>query len=167
MVDDKLNISDKFFNHEQFVYKDLKENKDVEKTDIGVMFLFGIKIIGNDKTKLYFANRFGMKNVSDRFSKVVLKESGSNNYYLTHYRFKVSPLYSYNPSLEFDYTPNDHPVSYFIYSGIYFQYYSCLTQVDIIDVKNLALGFPISTENRYINLSTTFMAGIGLRVSLW
>lgn len=167
MVDDKFIISDNFYNLEQFVYKDLKENKDIENTDLGVMFLFGVNIVGNERTKLYFSNRLGMKNVSDRLSKVVLKESGSNNYYLANYRFKVSPLLVYNPSLELEYAPFDQQVSCFIYSGLYFQQYSCLTQVDIINSKDIEFNYPVSTERRYISLSTTIMTGIGLRVSIW
>lgn len=167
MVDEKKTISDNFYNLEQFVYKDLKENKEIKNTDLGIMFLFGIKIVGNERTKLYFSNRFGMKNVSDRFSKVVLKESGGNNYYLANYRFKVSPLLVYNPSLELEYSPLDQQVSCFIYSGLYFQQYSCLTQVDIINSKDIEFNYPVSTDRRYISLSTTIMTGIGLRVSIW
>ncbi len=167
MVDDKYSITDNYYNHEQFVFADLKNKNSESYNDIGFSFLFGMKIVGNDKLRLNLMNRLGMKNVSTRTSNVVLKEDGSNNYYFANYKFIMSPLTFYMPSLEFEYFPFDMPISFYMHTGLNFQYFKCTSQVEIIDVNKVGFTTADHDNNYYINLSTTLMTGIGIRASLW
>lgn len=167
MTDEKAIISDQYYNHEQFVYSNLKSKTEISNSDVGLMFLYGIKIVGNDKARLYLSNRAGMKNVTLRTSNVVLKESGSNNYYFANYKFRISPIYSYIPSLEFEFAPFNNSLSFFVQSGVYFQYFTCRTQVDVINVNNTAFTSPDVSDKKYKNISTSFLTGIGIRATLW
>ncbi len=167
MVDDKIVITDNYNNYEQNIYDDIKPLSNEEFNDVGATFMFGVKIIGNEKYKLFFSNRVGIKNVSDRSSNVVLKESGSNNYYLANYKFNVTPLVSYSPSLEFEFFPYKNSLSFYMYSGLFIQRYTCSTQVDIINAKNLGNTTPEYNSNKHINLSSRVMMGFGFRISLW
>lgn len=167
MVDDKYLITDNYYNHEQFIHADLKDKDSETYNDIGFMLLFGMKIVGNEKLRLNLINRLGMKNVSNRTSSVVLKESGSNNYYLANYKFSFSPISTYMPSIEFEYFPFEMPISFYFHTGLNFQYFKCASMVSIIDVNQLGINTPDQSNNNYVNLSTTLMTGIGIRASLW
>lgn len=166
MIEKGIEISDTYYNKEQFIIADLYPDKNVEHSDVGLMFLLGYKILDNVDYKIYFSNRLGVKNVSDRNSDLVLKESGTNNYYVAHYKTITYPLITYKPSIELEFSPFKKPISFYVHVGANLQYYRVFSQVDLYNSNNLTL-LKDQEINRYINLSTTIMTGFGLRMAIW
>lgn len=166
MIEKGIEISDTYYNKEQFVIADLYPDKTISHNDIGLMFLLGFEILDNNDYKIYFSNRLGFKNVSNRNSDLVLKESGTNNYYVAHYKTITNPIYTYKPSIELEVFPFEKPISFYVHTGVNFQYYQVLSTVDLYDTNNLTL-LKDQEINKYINLSTTIMTGFGLRMAIW
>jgi len=166
MIEKGIEISDTYYNKEQFIIADLYPNKTITHSDIGLMFLLGYKILDKNDYKIYFSNRLGLKNVSERNSDLVLKESGTNKYYVAHYKTITYPLFTYKPSIELEFFPFEKPISFYVHTGVNFQYYRVSSSVKLYDTNNLSL-LKDEELNKYINLSTTIMTGFGLRMAIW
>jgi len=114
--------------------------------------------------RILFSNRIGFKLITDRFSSVILKETGANKYYTAEYSFNIRPMYFYNPSIEFEYLTAEKKSSIYCFTGVNFQQFGSTIKRSIKDPYSSS---PAEiTNDTYENLSATWMLGLGLRLNI-
>lgn len=167
MYNPTLKISEIHNNKEQFIVKDVKDaeqNNEDNFKDFGVNVLLGVPLYEKNTFRILFSNRIGFKIITDRFSSVILKETGANKYYTADYSFNISPMYFYNPSIEFEYLTVEKKSSLYCFTGVNFQQFVSTIKRSIKDPYS---SYPAEiTNDTYENLSATWMLGLGLRLNI-